>query len=100
FHVEPRIFLPILPFILPFAAVGMLWAAVTLTDARRGWRWSLARALLVALVLVPWPFQPVLRPDAGAALYRQAARWGAETPPPDAGLLDQEPLLAVYSERR
>ena len=42
FHVEPRIFLPILPFILPFAAVGTLWAAVTLTDARRGWRWSLA----------------------------------------------------------
>ena len=64
FHVEPRIFLPILPFILPFAAVGTLWAAVTLTDARRGWRWSLAMALVVALVLVPWTFQPVLRPDA------------------------------------
>src|SRR5499426_3458818 len=26
-HVEPRIFLPILPFILPFAAAGTLWAA-------------------------------------------------------------------------
>jgi 4-amino-4-deoxy-L-arabinose transferase-like glycosyltransferase len=100
FHVEPRIFLPILPFILPFAAVGTLWAAVTLTDARRGWRWSLAMALVVALVLVPWTFQPVLRPDAGAALYRQAARWIAETQPRDAVLLDRKPLVAFYSERR
>ena len=100
FHVEPRIFLPILPFVLPFAAVGMLWAAVTLTDARRGWRWSLAMALVVALVQVPWTFQPVLRPDAGAALYRQAARWVAETQPRDAVLLDRKPLIAFYSERR
>src|SRR5206468_4233792 len=100
FHVEPRVFLPILPFILPFAAVGTLWAAVTLTDARRGWRWSLAMALLVALVLVPWTFQPILRPDAGAALYRQAARWIAETQPRDAVLLDRKPLIAFYSERR
>jgi len=100
FHVEPRIFLPILPFILPFAAVGTLWAAVTLTDARRGSRWALAMALVVALVLVPWTFQPILRPDAGAALYRQAARWIAETQPRDAVLLDRKPLVAFYSERR
>jgi 4-amino-4-deoxy-L-arabinose transferase-like glycosyltransferase len=100
FHVDPRIFLPILPFILPFAAVGTLWAAVTLTDARRGWRWSVAMALLVALVLVPWTLQPVLRPDAGAALYRQAARWVAATQPRDAVLLDRKPLIAFYSERR
>ena len=100
FHVEPRIFLPILPFILPFAAVGTLWAAVTLTDARRGWRWAVAMALVVALVLVPWTFQPVLRPDAGAALYRQAARWVAETQPRDAVLLDRKPLVAFYSQRR
>ena len=100
FHVEPRVFLPSLPFILPFAAVGTLWAAVTLTDARRGWRWALAIALLVALVLVPSTFQPILRPDAGAALYRQAARWVAETQPPDTVLLDRKPMVAFYSERR
>jgi len=99
-HVEPRIFLPILPFILPFAAVGTLWAAVTVTDGRRGWRWSVAIALAVALVLVPWTFQPILRPDAGAVLYRQAARWVAETQPRDAVLLDRKPLVAFYSERR
>ena len=100
FHVEPRVFLPILPFILPFAAVGTLWAAVTLTDARRGWRWALTMGIVVALVLVPWTLQPVLRPDAGAALYRQAARWVAETQPRDAVLLDRKPMIAFYSERR
>jgi 4-amino-4-deoxy-L-arabinose transferase-like glycosyltransferase len=100
FHVEPRIFLPVLPFILPFAAVGTLWAAVTLTDAHRGWRWALALAVVVALVLLPWTLQPVLRPDAGAALYRQAARWVAETQPRDAVLLDRKPMVAFYSERR
>src|SRR2546428_767812 len=30
FHIEPRIFLPVLPFILPFVAVGGPWGAVTL----------------------------------------------------------------------
>jgi len=100
FHVEPRIFLPILPFILPFAALGTLWVAVTLTDARQAGRWALAMALVVALVLVPWTLQPILRPDAGAALYRQAARWIAETQPRDAVLLDRKPLIAFYSERR
>ena len=100
FHVEPRVFLPIVPFILPFAAVGTLWAAVTLTDARRGWTWAVAIGLVVALVLVPWTLQPVLRPDAGLALYRQAARWVAETQPRDTVLLDRKPMVAFYSERR
>jgi hypothetical protein len=100
FHVDSRIFLPSLPFVLPFAAVGMLWAAVTITDARRGWRWSLALMLVVALVLAPFTLQPVLRPDAGATLYRQAARWVAETQPRDAVVLDRKPFIAFYSERR
>jgi 4-amino-4-deoxy-L-arabinose transferase-like glycosyltransferase len=100
FHVDSRIFLPSLPFVLPFAAVGMLWAAVTITDARRGWRWSLALMLVVALVLAPFTLQPVLRPDAGAGLYRQAARWVAETQPRDAVVLDRKPFIAFYSDRR
>jgi hypothetical protein len=100
FHVDSRIFLPSLPFVLPFAAVGMLWAAVTITDAHRGWRWSLALMLVVALVLAPFTLQPVLRPDAGAALYRQAARWVAETQPRDTVVLDRKPFIAFYSERR
>ena len=100
FHVDSRIFLPALPFVLPFAAVGVLWAAVTLTDARRGLPFSAALVLLVALVLAPWTFQPVLRPDAGALVYREAARWIASTQPRDAVLLDRKPFIAFYSERR
>ena len=100
FHVDSRIFLPALPFVLPFAAVGVLWAAVTLTDARRGLPFSAALVLLVALVLAPWTLQPVLRPDAGALVYREAARWIASTQPRDAVLLDRKPFVAFYSERR
>ncbi|PYN46180.1 MAG: hypothetical protein DMD95_06950, partial [Candidatus Rokuibacteriota bacterium] len=100
FHVDSRIFLPILPFLLPFAAVGVLWAAVTLSDARRGLRWSAALLLVVVLVLAPLTLQPVLRPDTGAALYRQAARWVATTQPGDTVLLDRKPFVAFYSERR
>ena len=100
FHVDSRIFLPILPFVLPFAAVGVLWAAVTLSDARRGLRWSAALGLLVVLVLAPSTLQPVLRPDAGAVLYRQAARWVAANHPSDAILLDRKPFVAFYSDRR
>ena len=100
FHVDSRIFLPILPFLLPFAAVGVLWSAVTLSDARRGLRWSAALLFVVVLVLAPSTLQPVLRPDTGAALYRQAARWVAATQPGDAVLLDRKPFVAFYSERR
>lgn len=100
FHVDSRVFLPALPFVLPFAAVGVLWAAVTLTDARRGLPFSGALVLLVALVLAPWTFQPVLRPDTGALVYRQAARWIASTQPRDTTLLDRKPFVAFYSERR
>jgi 4-amino-4-deoxy-L-arabinose transferase-like glycosyltransferase len=100
FHVDSRIFLPALPFVLPFAAVGVLWASVTLTDARRGLPLSAAVVLLVALVLAPWTFQPVLRPDTGAVVYREAARWIASTQPRDAVLLDRKPFVAFYSERR
>lgn len=100
FHIESRIFFPSLPFLLPFAAVGALWAAVTVFDARRAWRWSLVLVLGVALALAPSTLRPVLRPDAGALLYRQAARWVEETQPRDAVLLDRKPFVAFYSGRR
>jgi 4-amino-4-deoxy-L-arabinose transferase-like glycosyltransferase len=100
FHVDSRIFLPIVPFVLPFAAVGVLWVAVSLSDARQSPRWSVALCVLVVLVLAPATLQPVLRPDVGAVLYRQAARWVAATQPRDAVLLDRKPFVAFYSERR
>jgi 4-amino-4-deoxy-L-arabinose transferase-like glycosyltransferase len=100
FHVESRIFLPILPFVLPFAALGVLWAAVTLSDARRGLGVSAALCVLVVLGLAPATLQPVLRPDASAVLYRQAASWVATSQPRDTVLLDRKPFVAFYSERR
>ena len=99
FHIEARIFLPILPFILPFVAVGVLWSVVTVLDAQRAWRWSIVVVLLLVVVLVPSALRPIVRPDAGAALYRQAARWVADTQPPDALLLDRKPFIGFYSGR-
>ena len=100
FHIEPRIFLPVLPFILPFVAVGVLWTAVTVLDVRRAWRWSVVIVLLLALALVPSALRPIVRPDEGASLYRQAARWIADTQPKDAVLLDRKPFIGFYSNRR
>src|SRR4030095_16681138 len=99
-HVDSRIFLPVLPVVLPFTAVGVLWASVTLTEARRGLPLSAALVLLVALVLAPWTLQPVFRPDTGALVYREAAGRVASTQPRDAVLLDRKPFVAFYSERR
>ena len=100
FHIDARFFVPLLPFVLPFAAAGALWAAGALVDERRVGLCALALTLVVALSLLPYALRPVLRPDAGAALYRQAARFVAETQPPDAVLLDRKPFVAFYSGRR
>jgi hypothetical protein len=51
-------------------------------------------------VLAPSTLQPVLRPDAGAGRYRQAASWVAANQPRDTVLLDRKPFVAFYSERR
>ena len=99
FHIESRIFLPILPFILPFVAVGVLWSVVTVLDAQRAWRWSVVVVVALALALVPSALRPIVRPDAGAALYREAARWVADTQPRDALLLDRKPFIGFYSGR-
>lgn len=100
FHIESRIFLPILPFLLPFAAQGALWVARAVGEGRRARISALILVLVVALALLPYALRPVLRPDPGAALYRQVARWVVETQPPDAVLLDRKPFVAFYSGRR
>jgi len=100
FHIESRIFQPVLPFILPFVGVGVLWSVVTVLDARRAWRWSVVVALGLVLVLVPSALRPIMRPDAGAALYREAARWIADTQSRDTVLLDRKPFIGFYSQRR
>jgi 4-amino-4-deoxy-L-arabinose transferase-like glycosyltransferase len=100
FHIESRFFFPVLPFLLPFAAAGAIWVAGALVAERYRPRLALALTLGVALAALPFALRPVLRPDAGAALYRQAAKWVAETQPAETVLLDRKPFVAFYSGRR
>ncbi len=99
FHVEARFFVPVLPLILPFAAAGALWAAAAVVGERRAGPGALVLTLVVALALLPYALRPVLRPDPGAGLYRQAARFIDETEPRDVVLLDRKPFVAFYSGR-
>ena len=99
FHIESRIFVPILPFLLPFAAQGAVWVAGAVFGERRTRSWAFALVLVVALGLLPYALRPVLRPDPGAALSRQVARWVEESQPPDTVLLDRKPFVAFYSGR-
>lgn len=100
FHVESRVFLPALPFLLPLVAWGMVIAARWLARDQAEIAWCAGLALLAVLTLAPVTLRPVLRPSAEGNLYRQAARWVAETQPQDAVLLDRKPFVAHYSGRR
>jgi len=100
FHVESRVFLPVLPFLLPLAAAGVLAAAQWLAPERRTGRWAVGLAAVLVLGLIPYTVRPLLRPDAGAALYRQAARWVVASQPPDAVIMDRKPFIAFYSGRQ
>jgi 4-amino-4-deoxy-L-arabinose transferase-like glycosyltransferase len=100
FHIEARFFVPVLPFLLPFVAAGALWVAGALVAERRAGAVALALTLAVGLAALLGALRPVLRPDPGAGLYREAARWVAETQPLDAVLLDRKPFVAFYSDRR
>lgn len=98
FHVESRVFLPVLPFLLPLAAAGILAAAEWIAPKRWG-RWAVGLAAVLVAALAPYTLRPLLRPDAGATLYRQAAHWVAATQPPDAIIMDRKPFIAFYSGR-
>lgn len=100
FHVESRIFLPILPFLLPLAAAGALATARWLSPEGRTGLWAVGVAALLVAGLIPYTLRPLLRPDAGAALYRKAAQWVAASQPPDAVIMDRKPFIAFYSDRR
>ena len=88
-------------FVLPFAAVGVLWAAVT--PHRRAPRSALFRRRWSSWSRWSWRrgrSSPSSGPTPGALVYRQAARWIASTQPRDTTLLDRKPFVAFYSERR
>lgn len=100
FHIDSRIFLPSMPFLLPLAAAGILATGAWLARGMPAAAWSAALVVTVAAALAPYTLRPILRPDPGARLYRQAAHWVATTQPPGAVLLDRKPFVAFYSARR
>lgn len=100
FHVEARIFFPILPFVLALLAAGILWTATWLAGSRPALPWSVSLTVLVVAALAPYTLRPILRPDPGASLYRQAAQWVAATQAPRTVLMDRKPFVAFYSDRR
>lgn len=99
FHVEPRVFLPSLVFILPLVAAGLIATAGWLAG-RESARFSVGLAVIAVLLTLPGALRPVLRPDPTEAVYRQAARMIAETQPGDAVVMDRKPFVAYYSGRR
>jgi 4-amino-4-deoxy-L-arabinose transferase-like glycosyltransferase len=100
FHIESRVFLPSLPFLLPLAALGILATAEWCARDRKVALWSAGLAAVVVAALLPYSLRPLVRPDPGAMLYRQAAQWIAATQPADVAMMDRKPFVAFYSNRR
>lgn len=100
FHLESRVFLPALPFVLPIAAAGILAAASWAARGRAAGSVAVAATLLSVMALLPYTLRPILRPDPGERIYREVARWVAATQPRDAVLMDRKPFVAFYSGRR
>jgi 4-amino-4-deoxy-L-arabinose transferase-like glycosyltransferase len=100
FHVEARVFLPILPFLLPLAGLGIEAVARWLSPTRSV---SVLAACLTGLVVVatlPYTLKPMLRPDVGAGVYREAAAWIRTSQPADTVIMDRKPFVAFYATRQ
>jgi 4-amino-4-deoxy-L-arabinose transferase-like glycosyltransferase len=100
FHVEARVFLPVVAFPLMVVAAGVVAAVRWLSDGAASRGMTAAVAATILALLVPATLAPVVRPDRGAAVYRDAARFIAATDAVGAVLLDRKPFVAFYSGRR
>jgi hypothetical protein len=100
FHVEARVFLPALPFLLPLVAAGILATAQWAGRKPENTRWLAAILAVVFLATLPFTLRPLLRPDPDLVVYRRAARWLVDRVSTDASLLDRKPLLGFYAGRR
>jgi 4-amino-4-deoxy-L-arabinose transferase-like glycosyltransferase len=100
FHVEARVFLPVLPFLLPLVAAGILAAAQWAGRTPDNTRWLAATLAVVVLATLPFTLRPILRPDPDLVVYRRAALWLADRVSADALLLDRKPFLGFYGGRR
>lgn len=99
FHVEVRVFLPSLPFLLALVAAGLAAAAGWLRSPAPRVPWLPLLALTVVLALLPYALRPIVRPDAGSSVYRDAAEWVAASQPRSAVVMDRKPFVAFYSGR-
>jgi 4-amino-4-deoxy-L-arabinose transferase-like glycosyltransferase len=99
FHVEGRVFLPVLPFLLPLVAMGIEAAAHWLSNTRRAGLWTAGLTVLVLAATLPYTLRSVIRPDAAAGVYRQAAAWVRASQPADAVIMDRKPFVAFYATR-
>ena len=100
FHVEARVFLPALPFLLPLVAAGILAAAQWAGRKPDDIRWLAATLAVVVLATLPFTLRPLLRPDPDLVVYRRAALWLADRVSADTPLLDRKPFLGFYGGRR
>jgi hypothetical protein len=100
FHVEARVFLPVLPFLLPLVAAGIRAASQWAGRKPDDTRWLAATLAVVVLATLPFTLRPILRPDRDGVVYRRAALWLAEGGSADAPLLDRKPFLGFYAGRR
>jgi 4-amino-4-deoxy-L-arabinose transferase-like glycosyltransferase len=100
FHLEARVFLPVLPFLLPLVAGGIRAAAHWAGRERDTTRWLATILTVVVLATLPFTLRPLLRPDPDLAVYRQAAAWLAGRASTDAPLLDRKPFVGFYGRRR
>src|SRR5262249_44388318 len=99
FHADSRVFLGVLPFVLPFVAAGLI-ATASWIVGRPSPRWSTAMAVGVLLLSLAAALRPALRPDPTEAVYRHAGRLIAETEAGNAIVMDRKPFVAYYSGRR
>jgi 4-amino-4-deoxy-L-arabinose transferase-like glycosyltransferase len=100
FHVESRVFLPTLPFLLPLTALGIIVLARWVAPELAARAWTIGFALLAIVTVLPSTLRPLVRPSMDGTVYQQAAHWIATTQPPDAILMDRKPFVAYYSGRR
>lgn len=100
FHVESRVFLPVLPFLLPFAAGGLLVLLEWIRPHRFARSLSIGLVVIVLSSLSPFILRPFLRPDPAVSLYHQASRWVRSTQPQDVIIMDRKPFVAFYSGHR
>lgn len=100
FHVESRVFLPTVPFLLPITALGVFAMARWVSPKRTEQAWTAGLALLAVLTVLPFTLRPLIKPNTDSIMYHQAAHWIATTQPADVMVMDRKPYVAYYSGRR